>query len=80
MTKIAQLVGFSYLDDCDMVQSDDDIEANLFQMKLTLQKWEDLIRITGGYLVPDKIAWYQVDYEWRRGKWKLMNPGQDKLL
>ena len=24
-TKIAQLVGLSYVDDCDMIQSDDDI-------------------------------------------------------
>ena len=25
-TEISQLVGFSYVDDCDMIQSDDDIE------------------------------------------------------
>ena len=26
-TEIAQLVGFRYVDNCDMIQSDDDIEA-----------------------------------------------------
>ena len=31
-TKISQLVGFSYVDDCDMVQSDDDIEATNSKM------------------------------------------------
>ena len=34
----------------------------------------------GGCLAPDKIAWYLVDYKWRRGKWKYTNPVQDKFL
>ena len=35
-TEIAQLVGFIYVDDCDMIQSDDDIAATHSQMKLTI--------------------------------------------
>ena len=31
-SEIAQLLCFSYVDDCDMVQSDDDIEATRYQM------------------------------------------------
>ena len=34
----------------------------------------------GGFMEPDKSAWYLVDYEWRRSKWKYTNPGQDKIL
>ena len=34
----------------------------------------------GGCFVPDKSAWYQVSYEWRQGKQKCTNPGQDKVL
>ena len=32
-TEISQLVGFIYVDDCGMIQSDDDIEATNSQMK-----------------------------------------------
>ena len=34
--EIEQLVGFSYVDDCYMIQSDDDIEATLSQMQLKI--------------------------------------------
>ena len=49
-------------------------------MQLAISEWEYLIRITGGFLGPDKSVWYLVDYEWRREKWKFTNPGQDKIL
>ena len=45
-----------------MIQSDDYIEATHSQMQLEISEWEDLIIITGGYLEPDKIGWYLVDY------------------
>ena len=63
-----------------MVQSDDDIEATNSQMQLAISEWGDLIIITEGCLVPDKSAWCLVGYKWRRGKFKCMNPGQEKLL
>ena len=62
-----------------MIQSDDDIEATYSQIQLAISEWEDLIIVMGGSLAPDKISWYLVDYEWRQGKWKCMNPGQESL-
>ena len=35
-TKIAQLLGFCYVDCCDMVQSNDDIEATHFKIQLSV--------------------------------------------
>ena len=61
--EVAQLVGFSYVDKCDKVQLDDDIEATHLQMQHAISQWEDLITILGGCLEPDKSAWYLVDYE-----------------
>ena len=56
MTEITQLVGFSYVDHCGLVQSDDDIKANHSQTQPTVMKREYFIRITGGYLAPEKSA------------------------
>ena len=61
-----------------MIQLDDDIEATQSQIKFEISEWEDLIRITGGCLAPDKREWYLVDYEWMQGKQKCTNPGKIK--
>ena len=63
-----------------MIQSDDNIAATHSQIQTSVSEWEDLIRITGCCLVPDKSAWYLVYYKWRQGKWKCTNPGKDKFL
>ena len=52
--EISQLVGFSYVDDCDMIQSDDNIESTHSQMQLAISEWVCLIIITGGCLAPEK--------------------------
>ena len=62
-----------------MIQSDDDIEATQSQMKLVVSEWKYLIIIMGGCLAPDKSVCYLVGYEWRRGKWKGMNPRKYKI-
>ena len=38
------------------------------------------MRIAGGCLAPDKSVWYLVNYKYRQGKWKCMNPVQDKIM
>ena len=66
-----------------MVQSEDDVEVEHSQIQLAISKCEDLLRIAGsaeGCLEPDKSSWYLVDYKWILGKWKCMNPGQEKVL
>ena len=74
-SEIEQLVGFSYVEECKMVQSDDDIEVTHSKIQLAVSEWEDLIRIMGGCLSPDKSARYLVDQKRRRGKRKCTNPG-----
>ena len=49
-------------------------------MQLAITELEDFIGITGGCLEPDNSAWYLVDHEWRQGKLKCTNPGQDKIM
>ena len=38
--EIAQVVRFSYVDDCDIIQSDYDTEATHLQMQLEILEWE----------------------------------------
>ena len=78
--KIAQLVVFSYVYDCNMVQSYDDIKSIHSQTQLAILEWKDLIIIKGSCLGQDKSAWYLIDYKWIRGILKYTNPGQDRLL
>ena len=63
--EIAQFLRFSYIDDCDIVQLDDYVEATHSQMKLVIPERWGLIRITGGFPAPDKSAWYLVNYKWK---------------
>ena len=49
-------------------------------MQLAISEWEDIIRINGVCLEPNKTKWYLVGYEWIQGKWKCTSPGQDKIL
>ena len=44
--EISQLAGFSYVDNCDMIQSDEDLKSTHFQMQLEISELEDLIRTT----------------------------------
>ena len=62
LKEVEKLVGFSYVDDWGMVQLDVDIESTYYQIQLSILEWEGLIRIVGGYLVPDKSVWYLVDF------------------
>ena len=39
MAEIAQLAGFSYIYDCEMIQSNDDFETTHSQMQVTISEW-----------------------------------------
>ena len=43
-------------------------------MKASLKKWEQLIEVTGGFLVPNKSSWYLMDYVWNKRKWSCTDP------
>ena len=57
-----KLVGFSYVDDCDLFNSAPTMDMTFTKMKASLSDWESLIEVTGGCLVPNKSSWYLVDY------------------
>ena len=61
MIEISQLAGLTYIDNCDMIQPDDDIESTHLQIQLAISEWEDLIIITGGCLSQDKSALHLAD-------------------
>jgi hypothetical protein len=63
------LVGFSYVDDCDLIQSGEDPLTIARSMQRVIQQWGDLMEVTGGALASDKTYWYLVEFVWKRGKW-----------
>ena len=65
------LVGFAYVDDCDIIQSGTDPLTVARSMQRVIQQWGDLMEVTGGALNldPSKSYWYLVEYVWKRGSW-----------
>ena len=76
--EFTQIVGFSYIEDCDLILPSNNVNTTHQYTQDSLLEWEALIEVTGGCLAPNKIAWYLVDYEWNRVKCKCTNPGIQK--
>ncbi len=38
-------------------------------MQWALDTWGGMIRATGGALIPEKMFWYAINFEWRDGEW-----------
>ena len=72
-----KLVGFSYVDDCDLIQSGLNPVEVLRSMQTLIANWSSLVEVTGGALSIDKSWWYLIDYVWCRGKWKARDAGED---
>ena len=71
------LVGFSYVDDCDLVQSGTNPRVLLHSMQELIQSWGSLMEVTGGALSVSKSWWYLIEYVWKRGKWEATDAGND---
>ena len=67
--QIFQLVGFAYVDDCDLVQVGTNPVEVLESMQQLINSWGSLMEVTGGALSVEKSWWYLVDFVWKRGKW-----------
>ena len=67
--KVFQLVGFAYVDDCDLLQSGTDPVKVLTSMQQLINSWSSLMKVTGGAISVDKSWYYLVDYVWAKGKW-----------
>ena len=75
------LPGYSYVDNCDLFQSSENLDEVLVSsMQHLINSWGSLMEVTGETLRPDKSWWYLVKYQWERGKWKAMDAGLDKVL
>ena len=75
--EVFKLVGFSYVDDCDLIQSGLAPKDVLNSMQRLINNWGSLMQVTGAALSVDKSWWYLVDYVWHKGKWTASNPGED---
>jgi hypothetical protein len=74
------IVGYSYVDDCDLFQSGENPLEVLESMQALIRSWGSLVEVTGGALRPDKSWWYLIEYTWRRGKWTATDAHEDQQL
>ena len=75
--QLLMIVGYSFVDDCDLFQSGEDPLTVLQSMQELINSWGELVEVTGGALRPDKSWWYLVEYVWSRGKWRGTNARDD---
>jgi hypothetical protein len=61
------LVGYSFVDDMDLVTSRPQINQQqvLTNCQQSLTAWEGGIRVTGRAIEPQKSHWYLVDFKWK---------------
>jgi hypothetical protein len=69
------LVGYAFVDDTDLIQTGrthTDTFADVFaQAQRALNRWEALIKATGGALSVSKCRWWVVDFAWTEdGSWQ----------
>ena len=46
------LIGFSYVDDCDLIQTGQDVVEVMTSMQQVVDSWTDEVEVTGGALEP----------------------------
>ena len=69
-----QLAALAFVDDSDLIQDGETVEIAYDLMVKSMKFWEDMIKETGGCLAPDKSKWYLIDYVWKKGKFKCIDP------
>ena len=71
--QVFHMCGFAFVDDADIIQTghlfeDSDKVLEKAQTELTL--WEELIKATGGALVPGKSDYSVINFQWdKEGRW-----------
>jgi hypothetical protein len=50
------------------------------KMQRLINKWNQLVGVTGGILAPQKSWWYLVTYKYHKGKWIATDPSDDYRL
>ena len=67
-------MGFSYVDDCDLIQVGDEHITVLASMQQLINSWGSLVEVTVGAINTGKSLWYLIDFVWKRGKWVAEDP------
>jgi hypothetical protein len=63
--ELFKLVGFTYVDDSDLMQMGSDPVEVLSSMQSLIKSWGELMDVTGGALSIEKSWWYMIEYIWR---------------
>ena len=74
------LLGFSYVDDCDLLQSKDDTKDTIEAMQTVINNWTELMAVTGGQIEAKKSWWYLANVKWIKGKWDIVDEPTDTPL
>jgi hypothetical protein len=74
--KQLHFVGYSFVDDTDIIQSGQPGET--FQvldtrMQAAMYTWGGGLRATGGALEPEKSFWYLIQLCWKNGQWAYVS-------
>ena len=72
--QVFTLVGFAYMDECDLIQSGTNLIEVLLSIQSLINSWGNLMEVTGGAISTDKSWWYLIDYVWKRCKWIASGP------
>ena len=73
--KLIKIVGYSFVDDTDLVVGGDDdkLDDIYEQMQQAVDLWQLGIESTGGALVPEKSFWSEVAFQWdNKGQWSYV--------
>jgi hypothetical protein len=63
-------VGYSFVDDTDIIQSDDSsTQDTVRKLQGAVDTWEGSLKVTGGALGLDKSYWYLISFKWNGGFW-----------
>jgi hypothetical protein len=63
-------VGYSFVDDTDIAQSNSERTPETTQkLQGAAATWEGGLKATGGALGPENSYWYLVSFTWSGGKW-----------
>ena len=75
------LLGFMYVDDCDLFQVGEDPAVVLTSMQSVINSWGSIVKVLGGAMdASAKTWWYLVDFVWKKGKWTTTDPLFDSDL
>ena len=73
--QLFSILGFMYVDDCDLFQTGSDPKEVLESMQRVINSWRLLVKVLGGAMdATNKTWWYLIDFVWKRGKWCTSDP------